>query len=124
MLGLAGREADIVGILPKALPNGTISDDLSERTAAATAQKVAWIRDGAGERFDEIELSMISPLIAERHQDAAAQFAVARGWGTGAATHVLNLPSAFIGPVQRIADSWKSGRTATASRTTSCPTGH
>ena len=110
MLGLAGREADIVGILPKALPNGTISDDLSERTAAATAQKVAWIRDGAGERFDEIELSMISPLIAERHQDAAAQFAVARGWGTGAATHVLNLRSAFIGPVQRIADLMEERR--------------
>ncbi len=28
MLGIAGREADIVGILPKALPNGTISEDL------------------------------------------------------------------------------------------------
>ena len=29
MLRLAGREADIVGILPKALPTGTISEDLS-----------------------------------------------------------------------------------------------
>lgn len=105
MLGLAGQEADIVGILPKALPSGTISDDLSERTAAATAQKVAWIRAGAGDRFEEIELSMmISPLIAERQDDVAAQFAAARGWGPSAAVHVSDMPSAFVGPVQRIVD--------------------
>jgi probable F420-dependent oxidoreductase len=111
MLGLAGQEADIVGILPKALPNGTISENMSERTAAATAQKVAWIREGAGNRFDEIELSMmISPLIAERHEDAATQFAAARGWGAGAATHVLDMPSAFIGPVQRIVDLMEERR--------------
>jgi probable F420-dependent oxidoreductase len=111
MLGLAGREADIVGILPRALPNGTISEDLSERTAAATAQKVAWIRAGAGDRFDDIELSMmISPVIAERHEDAAVHFAVARGWGTDAAGHVLDMPSAFIGPVPRIVDVMEERR--------------
>jgi probable F420-dependent oxidoreductase len=111
MLGLAGQEADIVGILPKALPNGTISDDLSERTAAATAQKVAWIRAGAGDRFDQIELSMmISPLIAARHEDAAVQFATARGWGAGAAAHVRDMPSAFIGPVRRIVDLMEERR--------------
>lgn len=111
MLGLAGQEADIVGILPKALPNGTISEDLSERTAAATAQKVAWIREGAEDRFEEIELSMmISPLIAERHEDAAAQFAVARGWGAGAATQVLDMPSAFVGSIQRIVDLMEERR--------------
>ncbi len=31
MLGLAGRYADIVGVLPRALPEGTISDEISER---------------------------------------------------------------------------------------------
>ena len=111
MLGLAGREADIVGILPRALPNGTISEALTERTAAATAQKVAWIRAGAGDRFDDVELSMmISPLIAERHEDAAVTFAVARGWGTGAAGHVQDMPSAFIGSVPRIVDLMEERR--------------
>jgi probable F420-dependent oxidoreductase len=111
MLGLAGREADIVSILPRALPDGTISEDMSERTAAATARKVDWIRAGAGDRIDEIELSMmISPLITERHEDAATQFAVARGWGPGAAMHVSDVPSAFVGPVQRIVDLMEERR--------------
>jgi hypothetical protein len=62
MLGLARREADIVGICRKAAP--------------------------------------------ERRRSVA----VARGWGTGAATQVLDMPSAFIGPVQRIVDLMEERR--------------
>jgi probable F420-dependent oxidoreductase len=105
MLGLAGRHADIVGILPKALPSGTISEDISERTPATTAQKIAWIREAAGDRFGRLELSMmISPAITADHRKAALQFAVERGWGTAAADLVLEMPSAFLGPVERIAE--------------------
>jgi probable F420-dependent oxidoreductase len=105
MLGLAGRHADIVGILPKALPSGTISEDISERTPATTAQKIAWIREAAGDRFAQLELSMmISPAITADHRKAALQFAVERGWGTEAADLVLDMPSAFVGPVERIAE--------------------
>src|SRR5215211_8610111 len=50
MLGIAGREADIVGILPKALPDGTISDDLAERTPETLKRKVGWVREAAGDR--------------------------------------------------------------------------
>src|SRR5215211_9239903 len=50
MLGIAGREADIVGILPKALPDGTISDDLAERTPETLKRKVGWAREAAGDR--------------------------------------------------------------------------
>jgi probable F420-dependent oxidoreductase len=105
MLGLAGRHADIVGILPKALPSGTISEDISERTPATTAQKIAWIREGAGDRFAGLELSMmVSPVITADYRNAERQFAVERGWGTGAADLVQDMPSAFIGPVERIAE--------------------
>jgi probable F420-dependent oxidoreductase len=106
MLELAGREADIVGVLPRALPSGTISGELSERTPEATAQKVEWIRDGAGDRFDDIEISvMISPVITHQPVEAAAiRFAVARGWGAAAAEQVMSMPSAFIGTADRIAE--------------------
>lgn len=111
MLRLAGREADIVSLLPKALPNGTISADLSERTPAAAAQKVAWIREGARDRSDQVELSMmISPLISNSTHDAAVQFATARGWGAAAADQVLEMPSAFVGPMGRIVDLMQERR--------------
>ncbi len=113
MLGLAGRQADIVGILPKALPSGTISEDISERTPETMAQKVAWIRDGAGDRFAQLELSMmISPVTTDDYRNAELEFAVNRGWGTGAAELVAEMPSAFIGPVERIADLMLARREA------------
>jgi probable F420-dependent oxidoreductase len=63
MLRLAGREADIVGILTTSVARGTLDDDPMERLAESVAQKVAWVREGAGERFDTIELSLVPTVI-------------------------------------------------------------
>ncbi len=57
-LSIAGREADIVTINPKVLPDGN-NIDMQDATLAATHKKIAWIREAAGERFDEIELSIL-----------------------------------------------------------------
>ncbi len=51
-LALAGREADIVGLAPRILP-GQRSDPNS-LTLAAAAEKIEWVRDAAGERFDDL----------------------------------------------------------------------
>jgi probable F420-dependent oxidoreductase len=111
MLSLAGREADIVGILPRALPDGTISDDLQERSPAAIAQKVEWVRQAAGDRFEQVELSaVVSVAVAGDHHKAAEQLAVERGWGSEAADAVLEMPSILVGPVDRIADDLQARR--------------
>lgn len=109
MLRIAGREADIAGILPKALPDGTISGDPSERSPRVIEQKIDWIREGAGERFDDLELSMlISVTIADDYRSAAERLAAERGWGSAAVEAVLEMPSQFIGSVDRIAEQmWK-----------------
>jgi probable F420-dependent oxidoreductase len=105
MLRLAGREADIVGVLPKALPQGVISEALSERTPEAMKQKIEWIGEGAGPRMAEVELSMvISPLIDDDPSAAAEQYATGRGWGPLPIEQVLEMPAAFLGPPDRIAD--------------------
>jgi probable F420-dependent oxidoreductase len=59
MLGIAGREADIVGILPRALPEGTISGELSERSPERVARKVDWVQQAAQDRSRQVELSMV-----------------------------------------------------------------
>jgi probable F420-dependent oxidoreductase len=111
MLGIAGREADIVGILPRALPAGTISGDLSERSAAAVAEKVGWVREAAGERFGEVELSMVvSVRLARDHREAAERLAAEQGWGGAAAGRVLEMPSVFLGSVERIVDQMQARR--------------
>jgi probable F420-dependent oxidoreductase len=105
MLGIAGREADIVGILPRALPDGTISDDLRERSPTAVARKVEWVREAAGDRFQELELNaMVTVVVADDHRGAAERLAAERGWGAAAAPDVLEMPSVLIGPVDRIVE--------------------
>jgi probable F420-dependent oxidoreductase len=111
MLGIAGLHADIVNILPKALPNGTISDDLSERSPATVARKVGWIREAAGERFGELELGMVASVaIGEDGQRVAERLAVERGWGAAAAERVVEMPSVLAGPVDRITDELRARR--------------
>ena len=105
MLSIAAQEADIIGILPIALTNGTISDNPTERLAGTIAQKVEWVRQAAGERFDEIELSIIVSLyITEHRQQKAEQIMREREWGNLAIQDVLDMPSILIGSVEEIVE--------------------
>jgi probable F420-dependent oxidoreductase len=104
MLGLAGREADVVNILPKALPDGTISEELSERSPETVARKIGWVREAAGDRFGEVELSAFATVVIEADAASAAErLAAERGWD-GQGARLLEMPSMLLGPVERIAD--------------------
>ena len=54
-LTLAAREAQIVGLAPRILPNG--APDPASVTFEATREKIGWVREAAGDRFDELELN-------------------------------------------------------------------
>ena len=104
MLGIAGREADIVGILPRALAEGAISDDLAERSPETLLRKVDWVRRAA-EAPDQVELSMMVTVVpADDHREAAERLAVERGWGAAAGELVLAMPSVLVGSTARIAE--------------------
>jgi probable F420-dependent oxidoreductase len=51
-LALAGREAAIVGLAPRILAGQ--HPDPASLTLAATAEKIEWVREAAGERFDDL----------------------------------------------------------------------
>ncbi|WP_433469062.1 TIGR03621 family F420-dependent LLM class oxidoreductase [Spirillospora sp. CA-128828] len=109
MLGIAGRHADTVGILPRALPEGTISDDISERLPDTIARKVDWVSEAAEGR--DVELSMmVTPTFGPDPARAAARIAVTRGWGTSSAGLVLGMPSQFVGPPEHIAEQMLARR--------------
>jgi probable F420-dependent oxidoreductase len=111
MLALAAREVDIVGILPKALPNGTISEEITERLPATMAQKVEWVRQAAGERFHELELNMIiTPIFTEQRRQRAEQLALERGWSGITSEAVLGMPSIFIGTPNQIVEDLQRRR--------------
>ena len=58
VLGIAGREADIVSINFNNSSGKLGPDGVGSSTAELTAQKIDWIRDGAGDRFDSLELEI------------------------------------------------------------------
>ncbi len=58
VLRLAGREADIVGINPNLRAGAVTNDAATNSVAEMVDQKIEWIREGAGNRFDDLELQI------------------------------------------------------------------
>ena len=58
MLSIAAREADIVGV-NFSLAEGEVNPVVAATgTAEATREKIAWIREAAGERLGTIEMNV------------------------------------------------------------------
>jgi probable F420-dependent oxidoreductase len=58
VLSYAAREADIIGIDPRAFPEG--GHDPADLSESAIDQKVAWIRESAGDRWADLRLNVIA----------------------------------------------------------------
>jgi alkanesulfonate monooxygenase SsuD/methylene tetrahydromethanopterin reductase-like flavin-dependent oxidoreductase (luciferase family) len=107
ILSLAAREADIVSITTRALPDGS-KDDL-DMTAAATERKIAWVREAAGERFDQIELNIVCTTVEITNDRRAAAERLAADLPVSA-DDVLDSPVVLIGTVDEIAATLQERR--------------
>ncbi len=58
VLGIAGREADIVSLNFDNSSGKIGPAGVGSSTAELTAQKIEWIRAGAGDRFDDLEIEI------------------------------------------------------------------
>jgi len=111
MLAIAAREADIVGIQTASLRTGRSIADPSGLLAETIAEKIGWVRQQAGPRFDQIELSIVSSVIvAEHRQEAAERLVRERGWQGLSVERVFAMPSIFIGSVDQIVDEMQKRR--------------
>ena len=111
MLQLAAREADIIGLLTTSTAHGVLSTDPSTRLAPAVARQLSWIREAAGARLDAVELSLVATVvIADDRQQAATDFARARGWDGICPEDVLAMPSVFIGSLGQVVEELHARR--------------
>ncbi len=111
MLALAAREANIIGLQTVSTAGGVLSQDPRVRSASTVREKIEQVRQAAGERFEEIELSTVASVILTDHRRKAAErFARDRGWGDIAADEVLTMPSVFIGTVDHVVDEMRVRR--------------
>ena len=103
MLTIAGRKADIVNVNYD-LREGRVNRELVRTgMAAATDEKLQWIRDAAGDRFDSIEMSVtifLATVTDDRNSMAAG---VAAGLGMEP-SDILDMPHFLIGTVEQIAE--------------------
>ena len=103
VLSIAAREADIVGIAPAAKTGAVDAETAKDTTNDATARKVGWIKDAAGDRFDGIELNcLVFAVIVTDDVDTNAEL-MGRLFGVGA-DEVMQSPHVLIGSAEQIAD--------------------
>ncbi len=111
MLQLAGQHADIVGFLTTSVASGALHDDPTERLATAVEQKIAWVREGAGCRFAEIELSLIpSIIVTDDREGATEQLIRERGWSAISPEQVWAMPAVLIGTIPEIIETLQTRR--------------
>jgi probable F420-dependent oxidoreductase len=103
MLAIAGREADIVNVNYD-LREGRINRDLVRTgLAGATVEKLGWVRDAAGPRFDQVELSVTIFLATVTEDRDSMAAGVASGLGLEP-RDILDMPHFLIGTVEQIAE--------------------
>ena len=103
VLSIAGREADIVSINFNLRP-GVVSGDLGpDGTAERVEQKIGWVREAAGDRFDDIELGVTIFFPVVTNDRKATAEALAGGFKL-TPEQALEVPFALVGTVDEIAD--------------------
>ena len=107
LLTLAAREAQIIGLAPRLMPGDPPRVDARSLTAAATEEKIGWIREAAGDRFGELELNTYpagGPTVVTGQPRAEASRRADRiRERTGAeltAGEILDSPHMFIGSIK------------------------
>jgi probable F420-dependent oxidoreductase len=106
MLRLAGRYADIVSVLGTSVASGTVEDSPAERMPEEVERKLGWIREGAGERYSQIQLNLIPTVVLSDDRRTAAQRIIGeRGWAGVTPDDVLAMPSFLIGPHDEVAET-------------------
>jgi probable F420-dependent oxidoreductase len=103
VLMTAAREADIVGVNFNLAPGAVNQQVLQTGDAASTDEKISWIRQAAGDRFDDLELNVTVFVAAVTDDPAKLAERVAPAYGMSPDA-VLDSPHVVIGPVGGICD--------------------
>ena len=112
MLGIAAREADIVGI-NAAIPGGAVDGAaIADATAEATDRKSGWVRELAGDRYDDLEINCLSlmTLVVDRPEQQLETAEGMAGMFGLPADEVLQGPHTIIGTVEQVVDLLEARR--------------
>lgn len=103
VLGIAGELADIASVNFNNSSGVVGAGSISSSTEDETRKKVQWIKDGAGDRFDQIELETATYFISIDGRSEITADAVSKRTGLEMAD-LKRFPHAAVGSVDEICD--------------------
>jgi probable F420-dependent oxidoreductase len=106
LLSVAAREADIIGFLPRARPDG-LGQNIMDGTAEALEQKIAWVHEEAGARFADLELGiLVAQVFTTQDREQMAQLlasTIARGVKVSTDV-ILQAPYLLLGTIEQMCE--------------------
>ena len=104
LLGMAGRKADIVGINPKIVGRSINPRSMATAAADVVDEKIRYVKAGAGDRFDQIELQLqvFATVVTDDPMSVAEKMAPMFGLPPEV---VLQAPYFQIGSVAQITEN-------------------
>lgn len=108
-LCLAGRLADIVGINPNLAAGVIDAETGSDATAERYEEKLTWVKEGAGDRFDDVELQIrvFFPVVTDNRDELLGSMAAGVGLSVEQA---LESPLALVGTTDQIIETIRERR--------------
>ena len=103
ILTIAGREADIVSLNFNNSSGKLGADGIGSSTAELTDQKIQWIKDGAGARFDQIEIEIAAYFTIVTPDGEGTRAKMAPMFGMTPEVFAEH-PNALIGSIDEICD--------------------
>lgn len=108
ILGIAGREADIVGMLAKTKADGSGVDD-TDATPSGLRRRVGILRDAADDRFDHLELNLLVQFVRITDDVEGEARRIADEWETDTES-ILNMPEGLLGTERQIVEKLRGLR--------------
>lgn len=109
MLAIAAREADIVGVNPSLRSGAVDMATAADATLAAYDRKLTVLREAAGARFDDLELSCLLFFVVETGDRLGFATNIAPMFGVSA-EEALEVPVAVTGSVDEMCDQLEARR--------------
>jgi probable F420-dependent oxidoreductase len=106
MLRFAGATADIVGVNPSIHSGEIDADAARDGLADRMDAKFEWVREGAGDRFDDLEFNAWVPVVAITDDAASVAAMLAPGFGLDGedVDELLESPMVLVGTENEIAE--------------------
>jgi probable F420-dependent oxidoreductase len=109
VLSIAAREANIVGVNFNLEQGAVNQTTMQTGAAAATDEKIGWIKAAAGDRFEDLELN-VTVFVAIVTDDRDGMAARISGGFAMSPEEVLQSPHALIGSVDQMVETLQERR--------------